>query len=292
MTDPSVQARPTPDGSARSSAQPQNGPRAITGELTRVEFTPSRVVGAAGTAMVSAARTGRLLGRTAWRLGRQLPGARLVEREARRLQNAALGEARRRLQIPQTLPGMGNRPAPPAEQRTVERIRIAEPGAAPLRTAMAELLERSVAASRSDTHEYLYGTIISQLVPDEARILAALADGTHFAAMDVVQKHWRGRTRVLLANASTVGRQAGLVAPDDTPTYLTRLHGFGLVEFVPPDESLAVQYDVLAIEPSIRAVTGVDARRGTSIRTERKTVQMSAFGHQFWAAADPSGTAP
>ena len=96
---------------------------------------------------------------------------------------------------------------------------------------MSELLERSVEATRTDSREYLYGTIISQLVPDEARILAAMADGTRFAAADVVLKQRRGAQRTLLANASSVGRQAGLVSPDNVPTYLTRLHGFGLIEF-------------------------------------------------------------
>jgi hypothetical protein len=297
VTDPSVRPRPTPDGSARSGDQPHDGPRAITGtsgaarrgQVTRVEIAPSQVVAAAGTAVVTAAKMGRLLGRTGWRLARQLPGARTVERETQRLQNAALGGARRWLRIPPPGGSPATRPASPAERRAVDLIGITEPGDEPLRTAMAELLERSVEATRTDSHEYLYGSIISQLVPDEARILAALADGTRFAAADVVQKQRRGRARVLVSNASAVGRQAGLVSPDSTPTYLTRLHGFGLVEFGPEDQSLSTQYDILATEPSVRAVNGVTARRGSATRTERKTVQMSAFGRQFWSAADPSG---
>jgi hypothetical protein len=154
---------------------------------------------------------------------------------------------------------------------------------------MSELLERSVEATRTDSREYLYGTIISQLVPDEARILAALADGARFAAMDVELKQRRGKARVLLKNASAVGRQAGLVAPDNTPTYLTRLQGFGLVEFAPEDESLAVQYDILATDSTVQdARNGVESRRRGGIRLPRKTLQLSAFGKQFWTAADPS----
>ena len=169
---------------------------------------------------------GRLLGRTGWRLARQLPGARTLEREAQRLQTAAVSEARRLLQVPPAIPGAVVRvAATPEEQRAVDYIRTADPGTAPLRSAMSELLERSVEATRTDSRDYLFGTIISQLVPDEARILAALSDGAHFAAIDVVQKVRRGTTQTLLAHASAVGRQAGLVAPDNTPTYLTRLRG-------------------------------------------------------------------
>jgi Abortive infection alpha len=280
---PSKRPAPSPSPNRVSRSQPAGGGG------TRVEVQPAQVVAAAGSAIVSAARVGRLLGRTGWHMARQLPGARTLEREAQRLQNVALSEARRLLQIPQALPGRGNRPASPEEQRTIEYIRNADAGAAPLRSAMSELLERSVEATRTDSREYLYGTIISQLVPDEARILSALADGTHFAAIDVELKQRRGKNRVLLKNASAVGRQAGLVAPDNTPTYLTRLHGFGLVEFGPEDESLAVQYDILATDSTVQdARNKVEPRRRGAVRLLRKTLHLSGFGKQFWTAADPS----
>ncbi len=247
---------------------------------------PAQVVAAAGSAIVSAARMGRLLSRTGWRLARQLPGARTLEREAHRLQNAAVSEARRLLQVPPAIPGAVARAVgTPEEQRAVDYIRTADPGAAPLRSAMSELLERSVEASRADSRDYLFGTIISQLVPDEARILSALSDGSHFAAIDVVEKLRRGTTRTLLAHASAVGRQAGLVAPDNTPTYLARLEGFGLVEFGPEEPELSVQYDILATDPTVQ-----DARkraRGT-VKLVHSTLLLSDFGARFWRASDPS----
>ena len=294
-------ARPTPDGSARAAAArsdaavdavgtvgtvvvrdiPNHTPPP-RGSLTRIELQPSQVVAAAGTAIVTAARVGRLIGRSGWRLARQLPGARTLEREAQRIQHAVVSEAGRLLQ-PDGVP----RP-PDVEQRAAAFVRTAEPDTAPLRSAMSELLERSVEATRTDSREYLYGTIISQLVPDEARILAAMADGTWFAAVDVVLKQRRG-SRMLLTHASAVGRQAGLVSPDNTPTYLTRLNSFGLVEFGPPDDRLDVQYDILATDVTVQnARESVDGRRRGSVRLIRKTVGMSAFGREFWAASDPS----
>lgn len=298
MSEPSDRPRPRPDGAPAAEVRPAGDPTpaprptpgpstTANGALTRIEVQPAQVVAAAGSAVVSAARVGRLLGRTGWRLARQMPGARTLEREAQRLQSAAMSEARRLLQLPSAAPAVVRSagPASPEERRTLEYIRDADPGTAPLRSAMGELLERSVESSRADSRDYLYGTIISQLVPDEARILAALSDGTHFAALDVVQKLRRGRTRVVLAHASAVGRQAGLVSPDSTPTYLTRLHGFGLVEFGPEEESLAVQYDILATDATVQ-----DARRSVrgSVKLVRKALLLSPFGAQFWAAADPS----
>jgi hypothetical protein len=319
VTDPTDRPRPTPDGSARDGTTNDNATDTATeantvdlsdpdqaaasvepvpvrnvaapppprGPLTRIEVQPSQVVAAAGTAMVTAARVGRLLSRSGWRIARQLPGAKTVEREAQRLQALAANEARRILQLPQAAAGGARTTA--EEQRAVDYVRNADPGTAPLRSAMSELLERSVEATRTDSREYLFGTIISQLVPDEARILAAMSDGTRFAAADVVLKPRRGAQRVLLANVSSVGRQAGLVSPDNVPTYLGRLHGFGLITFDDEDEDLGVQYDILATDQTVQnARQGVDSRRRGTVKLDRKTVGMSPFGREFWAASDPS----
>lgn len=246
---------------------------------------PARpLVTAAGTAVVTATRLGRALGRSGWRVARQLPGAQLVEREAQRFQGVATAEARRLLNLPPSTTGWVRTAD---EQRAVDLIGAADPADAPLRAAMGELLQRSVESSRTDSRAYLYGTIISQLVPDEARVLAALSDGGRFAAADVVQKPWRGKPVTLLANVSTIGRHAGLTTPDNTPTYLTRLAGFGLVEFGPEDPELATDYDVLATDNTVHQVREGVERRRNAVRLARKVVRLSQFGRDFWAASDP-----
>lgn len=303
MSEPRDRPRPTPDGSARRNAPheidsadaaelakvvepvpirevPTTTPPPSRGSVQRIELQPSQFVAATGAAIVATARVGRLLGRAGWRVARQLPGGRTVEREAQRLQRFATAELRRIVTPPIAPTG--------AERAAIEYIRNADSGAAPLRSAMNELLERSVESSRADSRSYLFGTIVSQLVPDEARILAAMSDGSRFAAADVVLKRRRG-SRVLRANVSAVGRQAGLVAPESVPIYLTRLHGFGLIEFGPDDESLSVQYDILATDQTVRdARHSIEKRNRGAIRLEHKTVLMSAFGREFWAATDPS----
>ena len=266
-------------------------PQNAGGQLVQVAVQPSQVVAAAGTAIVTAARVGRILGRSGWRIARQLPGGQTIEREAQRLQQAAMSEARRLLQIQQAVSANG-KAASPEEERAAYLIQTADPGTAPLRSAMGELLERSVEASRSDSREYLFGTIISQLVPDEARILAALSTGTAFAAGDLVQRSRRAAPRILVANASSVGRSAGVVTPDNTPTYLTRLLGFGLIEFGPEDETLDVQYDMLSTESVLADAKrkAEAAKQGGAVKLVRKTVRMSTLGREFWTASDPSAT--
>lgn len=267
-------------GPRRPSPRPSPGGR----QLARIEpVPPSQVVAAAGTAVVTAAKVGRLLGRSGWGIARRLPGGQLIEQQAKRLQEAAVTEVRR-------LVGPEGAQPDADEQRVIALIQQAQSGADPLRSAMSELLERAVEGDRSHSQEYLFGNIISQLVPDEARILAALSDGSAYAALDVVAKQiGRSATRTVLANASTVGRQAGVMSPDSTPTYVTRLYRFGLVEFGPPTDALAMQFDILATDTAVQAAEAtVEARREGSPKHVRKALTMSQFGKEFWAACDPS----
>jgi hypothetical protein len=255
----------------------------------RTDSAPSApVVAAAGTAVAGAAKVGRLLTRSGWGLARRLPGGRAVQREVQRLQNIALDELRRLLDVPVTASANG---AKHVERRVFTIIDDDVEGPEPLRSAMSELLERSVEVDRTESREYLYGNIISQLVPDEARILAALAGGAPFAAIDVVAKHHlgRGRSRTVLANASSVGRAAGVATPDSVPAYVTRLHQFGLVEFGPADDAIAMQFDILAADSAVQAAeASVEARREGSAKHIRKTLTISSLGRDFWAACDPS----
>jgi len=239
---------------------------------------------AAGRAVVTVARAGRLLGRTGWRLARQLPGVSTVEAQVQRVGATLAGELGRLLDAP-----AGQRTSAD-EQRAMALLQNAATDPEPLRSAMSELLERSADQRGGRGNDYLFGTIISQLVPDEARILAALVGGREYAVVDVVVKPARGAGRVELANASTVGRAAKVAHPGNTGTYLTRLHGFGLIDFGPATPELASQYDVLGDDPAVQRVKS--AVEGGRARLERKRVTLSRFGAQFWDAAAPRQPGP
>ena len=266
-----------------SERRPLPAPRGR--EVARLEPQTAQVVAAAGTAIVATAKMGRLLTRSGWGLARRLPGGAALQREVQRLQDAALHEVRRMLDIPEG----GVSAATPDEARVMMLVQNSH-GPEPLRDAMTELLERSVETDRVTSREYLYGNVMSQLVPDEARILAALSDGSTFGAIDVVAKQLgRAPSRTVLANASTVGRSAGVTTPDNVPHYVTRLHQLGLVEFLPEKNELAMQYDILASDSLVTAArNGIESRNEGSPRIVRKTVALSAFGREFWAASDPS----
>jgi len=256
--------------------------------LIRQQQTQSQqVAAAAGSAVVTAARVGRLLGRTGWRLAKQLPGATMVEAQALRLGTAIAGEFARLLDAPGEVFGGGT----PEEQRAMRLLQNAATDTEPLRSAMSELLERSAESDGSRGSEYLYGTIVSQLVPDEARILAALTGGREYAAIDVVVKpSSRAASYVELANESTVGLAAKVSAPQNTATYLTRLHTFGLVEFSTPGDGLHGQFDVLRASPGVQQARSRAHAGGGKTRIVRKRVMLSKFGAEFWAACAPSAS--
>lgn len=277
----------TDRGSARAAGpRPRPRPAKTAGRALALpqQAVNGQLAASAGGAIVSAARVGRLLGRTGWRLAKQVPGVTSVEHQAQRLREAAAAEVIRLLELPQQLFA----PAGTEDQRVMMLVRNAPNDPAPLRTAMNELLNRSVQSSRTSSREYLFGNIVSQLVPDEARVLAALNDRGPFAALDVVAKRGRGEPHVVLANASTVGAAAGITLPRNTPTYLTRLHSFGLVEFGPATDELSDQFPQLTDDETVRAARR-EIERGKlgSVRLTRKSVTLSQLGREFWTACAP-----
>jgi len=208
-------------------------------------------------------QAGRALG---W-LARHAPGAGFVGRQLRRVEDVLVTGARKRLVTP----------GPTVELRYTE----------PLRVAMADLLERSVTDNRADSEEYFFATILRQLVPDEARIIAALADGSTHAIIDVEVRG--GRT--VLANASSVGRTAGVTLPGNVPVYLGRLLRLGLVELGDADPALSLHYELLQTDETVRAAEA-RARESGRPRHIRRAVRISELGRRFWAACEPGGGEP
>ena len=282
--------RPMDDATARPRPRPTPGP-GKPGRRSRALALPEPaqappVVAAAGSAIVSAAKVGRILGRSGWRLARQLPGVNVVEQQAQRLRQAAAHELTRLLDIQHQV----FTPATGEEERVMMLVRDAAGDPEPLRSAMTELLERSSMSVNGRSRDYLFGTIVSQLVPDEARILAVLAERAPFPVIDVVAKQvGRSTTHLALADVCAVGVAAAVSVPADTATYLGRLRGFGLVEYGPASNELEAQFKALAEDPAVLAArTRIERGKLGSPRLVRKTVTLSPLGREFWAACAPS----
>ncbi|UVS76731.1 DUF4393 domain-containing protein [Actinokineospora sp. UTMC 2448] len=267
---------------------------------------------------------GRLY-RGGWEVARLLPGGDAVERRVRRIEQGVVDEVRKRLDGPDPLGGgaesaldrsraevddlaggvdrlpggtayRGRRASDRSD--SAHRSRGSTPyrprgglssparGAGePLRAAMAELLERSVTDSRDAAREHYFALVMRQLLPDEARIISALSDGSVFPLVHLVARTGIAAPhRYLLENASTVGRAAGVVAPGLVPFYVTRLLRFGLAEIGDEVPALNTQYELLLTDERVRAL---DVGR-LGPRVIRLSLHVSELGAQFWAASDPS----
>jgi len=172
----------------------------------------------------------------------------------------------------------------PAHSRTSPGSRSgAKPTPAQL---LDDLLGASIDADTAGSREELYRSLLLRLVPDEARILAALSDGTPYPLVHVQSRANGGRT--VLSNASTVGRAAGVQVPDAVGTYVAHLRTLGLAEEGPADDGLSVQYDILLGEPGVRRAeeeAKVHGRLGAKV--VRRTLRISPLGRELWKACRP-----
>jgi abortive infection alpha-like protein len=226
-------------------------------------------------AIVGAGRAAGWLFRAGLSVTKRLPGAEIAARQLRKLEDTAINEVRKRLD---GIDGATGWPTPEDGDEAVEFQAAFDND--PLRAAMATLLNRSVSETRREAENHLFVGIMRQLTPDEARIVAALSDGTAYPLVHVAG---RGR-HIILRNASTVGKAAGVTLPELTPLYVSRLLDAGVAVIGDEDPSLATQYDILLTEDYVRAAEQ-QAKRPKHLR---HTLKVSPFGDRFWRACDPS----
>lgn len=257
------------------------------------ESTPRPLGERADALVASAGVFARWATRTGTGLARKLPGATAVESELGQLERSVLTELRRRLDSVDPLDdGHESGPHEPDVVRDAPRRETARRDTAPprqtepLRVAMADLLMRSLEQSAKRAREYLYLALLRQLVPDEARILSALADGSAYPVVHVDCRTGVSGSRRVLSHASTVGRAAGVAVPASVPRYLSRLLHLDLVELGEPDLDLTVQYDILLTDQTLREAEEVARREGRP-RFVRASVRISSLGRDLWDACHP-----
>lgn len=129
--------------------------------------------------------------------------------------------------------------------------------------------------------------VLEHLSPDETRILPALSDGSSYALLDVVQRSLvRQPDRVLLANASEVGRRAGVAFPDRVPGYVSRLIALGVAERGPANGTDDANHEILETDPAVRAARAAATGPGRpGPTTVRQTLRLTPYGAALWRAA-------
>jgi hypothetical protein len=154
---------------------------------------------------------------------------------------------------------------------------------------MHSLLDRAVEQSTTASRQEVFHKIVDQMVPDEARIIGALSDGSASPLINVYARTRAGLTgEVVLENMSLIGKTANLALPRLTPMYVSHLLSLGLVECGPEDTSMKTEYEILAADTAVLQAIKTASRGPLSARVERYTLRLSGLGLELWAAANKS----
>ena len=130
--------------------------------------------------------------------------------------------------------------------------------------------------------------LLGELVPDEARILSPLSDGTVYPLIHVTEPGIAGRQERALENASSVGRAAGVALAERVPLYVSHLRRLGLVTSGPEDPSLRDEYELLLTDTRLRATIEALGKGPLGPRVVRRTLRIADLGQELWDAAHDS----
>ncbi len=148
-----------------------------------------------------------------------------------------------------------------------------------LRIKGADLLQAAAEldGNHNETHP-AYARILTELAPDEARILRLLATDGAQPSVDVRASHMIGIGSELIAfGLNMIGPEAGVAHPERVSAYLNNLERLGLVWFSREPIEDAVAYQVVEAQPEV-----LEALRSASrTKTVQRSLVLTAFGKDF-----------
>ncbi len=155
-----------------------------------------------------------------------------------------------------------------------------------LGSKMRRLLERSLEANSLDALDEVYHWIVDQLLPDEARIVAALSDGGSSPMVHVLARSRGGvASEPLLSHMSLIGKTANLTLPQLTPVYVRHLLALNVVQSGPEDPALKAEYEILAADLVVMRAVRRGSRGPIPPKVERASLRLSPLGRDLWSAA-------
>jgi hypothetical protein len=163
-----------------------------------------------------------------------------------------------------------------------------ETSAAALRERGADLLRRSADVDlEEDTHP-AYARILSELAPDEGRILRLLAVEGPQPSVDVrTARPLNIGSQLVAPGVNMIGAQAGCRHVERVHAYLNNLYRLGLIWFSREPLRDPLRYQVLEAQPEVGAALR-EAGRG---KTVRRTIHLTPFGDDFCDVCLPIHTA-
>jgi hypothetical protein len=176
--------------------------------------------------------------------------------------------------------------AVPALPQSAELEERSDDDPATLDAKMHSLLDRAIGQNTASSRQELFHKILDQIVPDEARIISALSDGSTSPLLNVYARTRAGLgIEVVLENMSLIGKTANLALPQLTPMYVSHLLSLGLVESGPEDTGMKDEYEILAADTAVLGAIKTASRGPIPARIEKYTLQLSGLGLELWAAA-------
>jgi hypothetical protein len=155
--------------------------------------------------------------------------------------------------------------------------------------AQGALLLRAAAQVDPEEHAHpAYARILTELAPDEGRILRLLATDGAQPSVDVRATNLLGVATDLIApGLNMIGAQAGCQHRDRVPAYLNNLERLGLIWFSREPIENPISYQVLEAQPEV-----MDAiKRAPRARTIQRSINLTPFGEDFCRVCLPLDTA-
>ena len=148
----------------------------------------------------------------------------------------------------------------------------------------AELLRRSADVDFAEDAHPAYERMLSELAPDEGRILRMLAIEGPQPSVDVRSGFIGPTSELVELGLSMIGAESGCRYPDRVHSYLNNLHRLGLVWFSREQVTDRLRYQVLEAQPEVLEAM---ARAGRIGRTVRRSIHLTPFGHDFCTQCFP-----
>ncbi len=204
------------------------------------------------------------------RLLRRVPGRNFALHQLKQVEQRLLSEFKYRLEK--------------AEPRNVVRNVAEHPSAQILHTHLHTLLEESQDQSHPEAEFSMFMAVLKSLVPDEARIFAALSEGASYPLIHVEAGTLFNWTGLVVECVSSVGKNAGVQCCELTHLYVQHLLALGLVEIDHVENNQTLKYELLETEAIVRIALERLKKSGQRSKILRRTLRMSSFGERLWKA--------
>jgi hypothetical protein len=154
----------------------------------------------------------------------------------------------------------------------------ASPDSAHLRIQGALLLRAAADVDASEHAHPAYARILTELDPDEARILRLMATDGPQPSVDVRAANLLGVGTDLMAEGlNMIGAQAGCRERDRVPAYLNNLERLGLIWFSREPLEDPIAYQVLEAQPEVMEAL----KQATRAKTMQRSLKLTPFGKDF-----------